>query len=89
MVYPNPVDGSGKVTVTVDLTYSLYGAKLKIYTLAFRKIDEMTIGNIPAGPWRYSFVLKNTGGGILANGLYYVVLDSLYDKRIAKLLLIR
>jgi hypothetical protein len=83
------VNGTGRVTVTVDLKSTLYGAKLEIYTLAFRKIDEKIFGNIPAGPWSYSFILKNTWGGYLANGLYYVVLDSIQEKRIAKLIVIR
>jgi len=88
VTYPNPAEG-GEVTATMLLNSPIESAHLEIYTLAFRKVKDVSLGNLPAGPWSYTFKLKNIWGNELSNGLYYLVLDNTQVRNISKMLILR
>lgn len=61
--------------------------KLKIYTLAFRKVADKNLV-LPAGPDPV-ILLTDSWGNQLANGLYYLVFDTPEGRSIQKILILR
>ncbi len=86
--YPNPAEAS-QVTVTVQLDSALTSAHLKVFTLVFRKVRDINLGNLAVGLWSYTLDLRDDRGGTLANGLYYLVLDWPQGRQVSKLLVLR
>jgi hypothetical protein len=64
--------------------------KVKLFTLAFRKVLDLDIQQVPIG-MDFNLELKDNWGVPLANGLYYIVFDrpSTGARSIGKLLILR
>ena len=87
--YPNPVSGPGPIRVRVDLRNPQALLTMKVYTIAFRKVEEETFQNVPAGPNDFPLSLKTPWGMDLANGLYYIEVEIASRGETAKLLILR
>lgn len=89
IVYPNPATGPGPVTLQISLGAPASKVTIEVFTLAFRKVNEINLSNIPAGTLDVTLPLTDRGGIPLANGLYYVVIQTPQGRFITKLLIIR
>ena len=89
MVYPNPVRDGGKATLQVRLVRHEISATVSVYTTAFRRVETMALGNLPAGTTGIPLPLADSGGAMLANGLYYVDVNTAEGNFLVKLLVIR
>ncbi len=89
LVYPNPVYGPGSVTFQITLVQAEPLVRVEIFTLAFRKVNEVDFNQVPEGTMTISFNLVDRSGKPLANGLYYVVINTNQGRFIAKLLVLR
>jgi hypothetical protein len=87
--YPNPATGPGPIQVRIVLQKPAAWLTLKLYTLAFRMVREETFQNLPAGPDDLSLTLTDKWGRDLANGLYYILIETPVGKAKAKLLILR
>ena len=87
--YPNPVTGPGPVMVQLVLQNSNDPVKLKIFTTAFRKILEKNLTAAGAGVQTFTVDLDDNLGAPLANGLYYLVVQTPQGRFIEKLLILR
>jgi hypothetical protein len=85
---PNPVTG-GTVTIQVALTSGASLVRIEIFTLSFRKINEIDLTNAPAGITDVAYNLTDRKGSPLANGLYYVIVTDPHGRAIGKLLVTR
>jgi len=63
--------------------------KLKIFTTAFRKVREEALPASGAGLQTFVVELKDSRGSPLANGLYYLVVQTPQGRFIEKLLILR
>jgi hypothetical protein len=88
VLFPNPVTGPGPVTLQVTLS-TAGQARIEVFTLAFRMVNEITLPNVPAGTTNVALPLTNREGMPLANGLYYVVVQTPQGRFIVKLLVTR
>jgi hypothetical protein len=70
---PPPYPGVSDVTV-------------KIFTIAFRKVQETTFPQVPSGT-AVTLALTDRWGTPLANGLYYLVVQTSTGKSVGKLLI--
>ncbi len=89
VVYPNPVSGPGPVTIQVNLTQKESLVRVEIFTLAFRKVNEIDLTQVPAGITSVTIPLKDMGGIPLANGLYYIIVQTPQGRLVTKLLVLR
>jgi subtilase family serine protease len=87
VVYPNPVTGPVPVHLLVPLT-STSNVTVKIYTTAFRLVQEETFQQVSPGEV-LTLTLTDKFGNPLADGLYYVVIEAQGKKWITKLLILR
>jgi len=87
-IYPNPANGSGPIQVQVSLN-SPGEVKIQLFTIAFRKIAEKQMGQLPQGTTTLSLALADNWGNLLANGLYYLVLNTPAGRTVGKLLILR
>jgi hypothetical protein len=62
---------------------------IKVYTLAFRKVKGESFQNLAPGISKLPLDLNDDWGNPLANGLYYVVVDTLENRTILKLMVLR
>jgi hypothetical protein len=86
VIYPNPVTGD---TVTLSPGHSsASGVKVSYFTLAFRRVNELHFPSVPAGG-TVTLPLVDEGGTPLANGLYYIVVQTDQGRSLLKLLVIR
>ncbi len=88
--YPNPVFGAGPVSIRLQAPAGST-VKLAVFTTAFRKILDLP-NPVQGGNAVLSWDLKDNGGMLVANGLYYVrveVAGPLKDSKILKVLVIR
>jgi hypothetical protein len=74
VIFPNPSDGTKPVCVNVPGLASNSNVTVQIFTIAFRKVQEIPFTNVPAGT--VSFSLTDRYGTPLASGLYYVVITT-------------
>jgi hypothetical protein len=88
VVYPNPADGTVPVKVRPPAYYGLSDVRVKIFTLAFRKVQDNTYRQLPSGT-DVSLSLTDKWGKPLASGLYYVVVQTSQGRSIGKLLILR
>ncbi len=71
VLFPNPVKDGTPLSFYYNLTSPADQVKVKLFTLAFRKIYEDDTLPAGVGTWKYSL---GWGNANLANGLYYVAL---------------
>ncbi|HVZ81233.1 MAG TPA: glycosyl hydrolase family 18 protein [bacterium] len=88
VLFPNPVLGPGPITLAVTLPAG-GGLQVRFFTPAFRKVQEASFPGLPVGTSDLSLELKDRSGTPLANGLYYVVVESPRGRSVLKLLLLR
>jgi hypothetical protein len=89
VLYPNPATGPGPVTVQFQLAAPAGDARVLIFTTAFRKINEISLGQVPAGTQKTALQLTDRWGSPLANGVYYVVIRGDKERYTVKLMVIR
>ena len=89
MIYPNPVKDSGPATIRLSLPVPAAEVDIQIFTMAFRKVNEIRLSQVPAGVTETSLNLVDRWGKALANGLYYVVVTIDGRRSIVKLLITR
>jgi hypothetical protein len=97
VVYPNPVTLGG--TFNVALRDASSDVRLVVYSIAYRKIKEQPVSAQQLQPSVDSsgkaffatppLDLTDSKGGPLANGLYYVKVETTAGKKTLKLLLMR
>jgi hypothetical protein len=88
LVYPNPADGTKPIHIHVQGIVGTADVRVEIFTTAFRKIQDVTFPKVPAGT-DVEISLVDRGGNHLANGLYYVRVQSNGGRQIIKLLILR
>jgi hypothetical protein len=86
---PNPVRASSTVQVRLHFNQGAQDVSLEVFTLAFRKVNQIPLGNVNAGPTTVTLPLTDKSGGPLANGLYYLMVRSSAERKIGKLLILR
>ncbi len=86
-VYPNPATGP-TVNVLPPSYSGTSNVRVEIYSLAFRKVQDVTFTSVPSGT---AVILNLTGrsGHPLSNGLYYLVVTTGGGRSTAKLLILR
>jgi hypothetical protein len=88
VLYPNPSDGSGPVSIHPSAYYGISDVKVQVFTVAFRKVQEKFYHSVPAGQ-DLPLLLNDKWGKPMASGLYYVVVSTNRGRSIGKLLLLR
>jgi hypothetical protein len=77
------------VTVQIKLSAPAAQAQVKLYTTAFRMVNETTFHDIPAGTTNLALPLTDKEGKPLANGIYYVVVTANGQRFVGKLLVLQ
>jgi hypothetical protein len=85
---PNPVRGSGPVTIQFSLASPASHVTVEVFSLGSRLVDKKTWFNLPAGNNDLSLFLTDKEGMLLANGLYFVVIQTPQGRFILKLLIL-
>ena len=75
VIYPNPSDGSVPPALIIPVN-SATTLKVKIFTAAFRKVWEGDYSGIAPPEYKMTLPLADKWGVPLANGLYYVKVDT-------------
>jgi hypothetical protein len=88
VIYPNPADGTASVRIRPPAYFGVSDVKVKLFTLAFRKVQENTYHQVPDGI-AVPLNLTDKWGKSLASGLYYVVVQTTQGRSIGKLLILR
>ncbi len=88
VIYPNPADGTAPVRIRPPAYFGVSDVKVKLFTLAFRKVQENTYHQIPDGT-DVPLNLTDKWGMPLASGLYYVVVQTTQGRSIGKFLILR
>jgi hypothetical protein len=86
-IYPNPVTGP-TVQVLPPYYSGLSKVKVEVFTLAFRKVQDMTYPSLPSGT-AVTLSLTGKDGKPLANGIYYVVVTDSSGRAVGKMLILR
>jgi len=89
LVFPNPAQGNGPVTVQFFLPQSFGQVEVKVFTSAFRVVQETLVKDPAAGLNRAPVELEDKWGQPLANGLYYIVVQWPEGKAVTRLLILR
>ncbi len=87
VLYPNPVSTGGVAQLNPGLTFES-NVSIEIFTTAFRKVADLTYYNVQPGV-SVPIPLADEWGTPLANGLYYVVVQTNRGRNILKLLVLR
>jgi uncharacterized repeat protein (TIGR01451 family) len=88
VIFPNPSTGTS-VTIQLSLASSASQVRIEIFTLAFRRVNQITLSAVPAGIKDVTLSLTDRDGTPLANGLYFVVVNGDGQRTIEKLLILR
>jgi hypothetical protein len=86
VIYPNPSNGS-PINVLPPAFTGLSEIRIQIFTTAFRKVLDVVYPHEPYGP--ITLTLDDNWGKPLADGLYYVVIQTPGGRSILKLLVLR
>jgi hypothetical protein len=87
VIYPNPVKGGGPVSIRLPNHAGTAKVTVTVFTTAFRRVNEFSVTQ--AGGSDVSLPLSDRNGKPLANGLYYVLIQTPSGKSIEKLLVLR
>jgi hypothetical protein len=88
VIYPNPATGSGPVSLVLTLT-SPGNVSIKLFTTAFRKVNETSFSTLAVGTVTLPIELKDKSGTALADGIYYLIVSTPQGRSIKKLLILR
>ena len=88
VLYPNPVSGPGPVTIQLPNYPGMGKVTIQIFTTAFRMVNTLNFVS-EAGGSKVSLPLTDRNGRPLANGLYYVVVNTSAGRSVLKLLILR
>jgi hypothetical protein len=88
VLYPNPVSGPGPVTIQLPNYPGSEVVTIQVFTTAFRMVNSLPPKS-EAGGSHVTLPLTDRNNRPLANGLYYVVVNSPAEKSILKLLILR
>jgi hypothetical protein len=86
-IYPNPVSGP-TVNILPPSFNGISNVRVEIYTLAFRKVQDMTYISQTSGT-AIPLSLTGKSGSPLSNGIYYVVVTTSSGRVVGKLLVLR
>ncbi|HJT24114.1 MAG TPA: hypothetical protein VJ873_06025, partial [bacterium] len=88
--FPNPVR-SPDTSIQVQLAFNnnVPNASLAVFTVAFRKVKELPLGDMNAGVTTVTLPLTDGRNTPLANGLYYLVIRPSPGTGVGKLLILR
>jgi hypothetical protein len=86
VIYPNPVTIGGTVTLHLFLA-GPSDVKVQIFTLTSRKVQEEVFPQVPVGT-DLTLSLVDKWGTPLANGLFYVVVNTNRVRWVGKLLIL-
>jgi hypothetical protein len=89
VIYPNPVAGPGPDQVQLTLGQPASTVDFSLFTTAFRKVNELSYSNLPAGTATLALPLTYRDGVPLANGLYYLVVKTPQGRSLGKLVILR
>jgi hypothetical protein len=89
VLYPNPATGPGPVTIQITLASPADDVKVMVFTTSFRKINEIRLGQVPAGTTPIALALTDRWGSPLANGIYYVFIKGVHGRQFVKLMVLR
>jgi hypothetical protein len=89
VIYPNPATGPGPVTILITLPEASENVRVLVFTTAFRRINEIQLGSVPAGVSPVTLALTDRWGVPLANGIYYVVVRAGQSRTVTKLMVMR
>jgi rhamnogalacturonan endolyase len=88
VLFPNPATGPGPVTLNLHLS-TAGRVQISVFTTAFRRVNEITLSNVPAGTTDVALPLTDREGTPLADGLYYVVVTTPQGRFVVKLMILR
>ena len=88
VLYPNPVSGPGPVTIQLPTYPGMAKVTVQVFTTAFRMVNTISFPS-QAGGSQVSLPLTDRNNRPLANGLYYVLVQSPAGRAILKLLILR
>ena len=80
--------GPGPVTIYVLLS-TAGNVDVRILTTGYRVVNDIQFPQVPAGLARLAIPLQSKSGAPLANGLYYLVVQTPNQRQILKLLILR
>jgi hypothetical protein len=75
VIYPNPSDGSVPPILLIPVN-TVTDVKVKIFTVAFRKVWETSVPSVGPPGSQLTLPLTDKWGTPLANGVYYVVVET-------------
>ncbi|MGH7739818.1 MAG: hypothetical protein ACREL1_06690 [bacterium] len=88
VIFPNPVSGDGPVSLWVPGPFVHGKVQLRIFTTAFRMVHQINDFNQTGGK-AVALPVKDRSGTALADGLYYVEVESPRSQWIVKLLILK
>ena len=88
VIFPNPSTGSAPVSIQFLMPTAAAKVDLKVFTTAFRKINQISYPNIPAGLVTLSLPVTDEKGAPLANGIYYVLVTTRQGQAIGKMMVL-
>jgi hypothetical protein len=88
VLFPNPVRTSGPVGLLLPGYSGKATVTARIVTTAFRVVNQKSFAN-QAGAGLISLPVTDKNGTPLANGLYYVIVQSPAGRLVEKLLVLR
>jgi flagellar hook assembly protein FlgD len=81
VIYPNPLKNQTRFIIRGSLCNSGNRVRIKIFTLANRKIRETQWNSLPSGIFDLTMDAKDDKGSVLASGLYYVLIETYSGER--------
>jgi hypothetical protein len=87
VLYPNPANGD-QVKVALPSLASPGEVRVQVFTLAYRKVQDVTLPNVQPGT-PVTLDLLDKWGVKLSNGLYYLVVRIGQERQVVKLLVAR
>jgi hypothetical protein len=88
VIYPNPANGSSPVYVQMPAYSPATDIKVRVFTVGFREVVSTTYPQVP-GDALLPLSLTDQRGTPLANGLYFVRVDTSMGHWTGKLLVLR
>jgi hypothetical protein len=73
----------------MTLGYLTHELHVKVFTTSFRKVEDTTYQNVPGGISDLPISAADKDGTPLANGIYYVMVNTDIDRWIVKMLVLR